>query len=546
MATVAGPILPQYNRYSAEPSPTRRRLLFAAKLLLAAGYGIAVVLLPQTIMYTLAIPIGVMLLLTLWLLPDRKTFPLGVLKLLYLPLLCLMILWPVYLAIAVPGLPWLTPTRMLLFVVIFFLLYSISTSSALRHHLVTVARSSRAMWLGFCTWQVMMIVTLPLSDQTMFSIRRWFDIQTEQTSVFFLGCLLFTRRKWVTRTCVALVVCAVIASLDGMYELRLGYPPWAPHIPSFMRVDEAIMANVLGAQSRSGDGLYRVHGQFPNSLIYAEYLALCMPFVLHWMVTGRSIVLRLAMMVAWPVIFYAILISQSRLGLVGTIIGTLVYMGLWTWRRWKSERSGLLDASLMFGFPMIAALLIMVMLSSTAISTRVLGGGAQAASDNSRKTQRQMAVPRIIRNPIGYGLGRNGHVLGFRNQMGFTTVDNDYITTVLDLGVVGIVALFGGLYMGGAYTGVRLFLDAPDRESELAGPIASSLIAFIVIKWVLSQENNHGLVFLLLAMMLALKARDLKLVPADGSYPVPDRVGQPALPVHTPAPVLPVPTLPAR
>lgn len=540
MATVEGPVLPQYRREPVERSRLRQGVSFAAKLLLAAGYGMLVVLLPQTVMYALAIPIGVMLLLTLWLLPDRATFPLGVLEGLYTPLLVLTVIWPVYIAIAVPGLPWLTPTRMLLFVVIFFLLYSVSTSGALRHHLMVVARSSKLMWLGFCGWQIMMVVTLPISNLPMYSLKKWFDIQTGQTAYFFLGCLLFTRRGWATRTCGLLVVLAVICSLDGFLELHLGYPPWANHIPSFMRVDEAMMANVLGAQSRSADGLYRVHGPFSNSLIYAEYLALCMPFVVHWIVTARSTVLRLAMIVAWCIILYAILLSQSRLGLVGTIIAHLVYLSLWGWRRWKADPSGLLGPSLVFGSPAIVAVSVVIILSSATLSNRILGGGPQAASDAARRTQREMAIPKVLHNPIGYGLGRSGATLNFVSISGFITVDNNYITTVLDVGVIGLVSLFG-LYFSGAYNGVRMFLTTRDREIELAGPLGVMLLAFCVIKWVLSSENNHGLVFLMLGMMMALKARDLNLVPTDGTFPVPPRRdGLGALPAPAATPALPV------
>ena len=512
------PVMPLYTRGPDAPSRWRRAAVIVARIVAAAAYGFAAVALPPNLLPVLIAPVALCLLLALWLMPDRGTFPLGIIERAYPVLLITMIIWPVYIAVVLPGLPWLTPTRMALFAVSFFFLYSVATSGMLRHHLAVVARSSPALWIAFVVWEVSMFVSLPFSHAIGTSLKILLDNQLRLIEIFFLGCLVFSRRGAPTRTLGWLIVLAMICAVDGFIEMRLEYPPWAKHIPSFMRVDDATMANVLGSQARSADGLYRVRGPFPLSLVFAEYLAMCIPFIIHWIVTGRTLMLRVAMAVAWLMVMGAILVTHSRLGLVGALFAHVAYLPLWAFRRWRADRSALLGPFVLFGAPFAALALIGVILSSPPLRSHVFGGGAQAASNAARAEQRAMAVPKVLHNPIGHGLGQSGTVLGFTNQGGYMTVDNHFITSLLDIGVVGTAAFYG-MFAIAAWLGARLYLSTADREVELAGPLAIMFLVFILIKSVLSQENNHSLVLLLLGMQVALWARGRKLVDADDVFP---------------------------
>ena len=129
-----------------------------------------------------------------------------------------------------------------------------------------------------------------------------------------------------------------------------------------------------------------------------------------------------------------------------------------------------------------------------------------------------MAVPKVLHNPIGYGLGQSGQTLGFTNQGGTSTVDNHLMTSLLEIGVIGPSA-FTACSSIAAWLGARMYLTTTEREIELGGPLAIMFLVFFVIKTVLSQENNHSLVLLMLGMMLALSARAKRLVDADHLFP---------------------------
>ena len=516
------PVLPLYTRGPVAPSAARRSVVLLAQLAAAVAYGVAVVMLPPTMWFVLILPVVVCLLFALWLMPDRGVFPLAAIERSYGVLLFLMIVWPSYLAVVLPGLPWLTPTRVALFAVTVFFLYSVSTSALLRHHLTTVARSSRLLWTAFLLWQASFFYTLPLSHAFVSSAKMVIDNQLRFTEVFFLGMLLFARRGQATRTIAIVLILAVVCAIDGFVELRVGYPPWANHIPSFMRIDDAMLANILGTQARTADGLYRVRGPAPNSLIFAEFLALCTPFILHWLLTGRTLLLKVTMAVTWVFVLAAILITHSRLGLVGTIVTIGVYVPLWAYRQWRANPTSIAGPATLIGAPLLALAMLGVVFSSHTLSQRILGGGAQAASNEARAEQRRLAVPKILANPVGHGLGQSGYTLGYANQAGMVSVDNHYISMLLDLGVLGALGFYG-MFLVAAWLGVRLYLTTADRETELAGPLAAMFLVFVVVKSVLSEENNHSLVLLLLGMLLALSARERKLTDADNPFPLADQ-----------------------
>ena len=511
-------IMPQYTRGPAEPSLTRRIAVLLVQLAVAAAYGFAAVALPPTMLFVLIVPVVLCLLAALWLMPDRGVFPLGGIERGYGVLLCLMIIWPSYIAVVLPGLPWLTPTRLALFVVTALFLYSLATSGVLRRHVSRVARASPPLWTLFMLWQASMVVSLPFSKNMGPTIKALIDNQLRYTEVFFLACLLFARRGAANRTIVWIIALAVLCGLEGFVELRVGYPPWANHIPSFMRIDDATLANILGTQARSADGVYRVRGPFPLSLVFAEFLALCLPFILHWLFTGRTLLVRAAMAVAFVLVFIAILTTQSRLGLIGTIVAMAVYVPLWAIRQWRANQTSIIGPSILIGAPLVGLALLGVVFSSHTLSQRVLGGGAQAASNEARVEQRRIAIPKIAANPIGHGLGQSGDVLGYVNQAGVMSVDNHYLTTLLDLGVVGAIGFYG-MFLVGGWVGARLYLTTSDRETELAGPLAAMCCVFVVVKSVLSEENNHSLVVLLLGMLVTLLARERKLFDPDNLFP---------------------------
>jgi hypothetical protein len=71
--------------------------------------------------------------------------------------------------------------------------------------------------------------------------------------------------------------------------------------------------------------------------------------------------------------------------------------------------------------------------------------------------------------------------------------------------VIGFIAYYG-MFVVGIIKGGRALLDAREDapEHHYLAPLLISLSNFLVIKSIFSQDSNHPLVFMMLAMVLAL------------------------------------------
>jgi O-antigen ligase len=122
-------------------------------------------------------------------------------------------------------------------------------------------------------------------------------------------------------------------------------------------------------------------------------------------------------------------------------------------------------------------------------------------------------LPLIAKNPLGYGAGQSGDVLGFKTGS-FQTIDNYYLSIALEYGVVGFVLYYGLLLMM-MYLSARAVMYTPrnaDPEQDFIVPIAISLAVFFVIKLVFSQQDNHPLIYMMMGMLMALFFRTRRAV----------------------------------
>ncbi len=128
----------------------------------------------------------------------------------------------------------------------------------------------------------------------------------------------------------------------------------------------------------------------------------------------------------------------------------------------------------------------------------VLGGGSAAASTNGRWVQWAAARPLIIENPItGHGFVTGGYDIG-------SSIDSYVISLLVETGIPGLV-FFAGIVCLPIWYGVRAYLTDLSEKGALAGALACSFIAFTFYRLVLSQRENHLLIFCLLGIVVFLK-----------------------------------------
>jgi len=147
-----------------------------------------------------------------------------------------------------------------------------------------------------------------------------------------------------------------------------------------------------------------------------------------------------------------------------------------------------------------------VIFASHRLHALVFGSEAYASSNDARSAQWAMGLPKILHNPLGYGAGSAGYVLGFTSQAGQLTIDSQFLKTTLEFGVVGAVATYL-MFLWAGWLGVRLSVRREDGEFGLAGAAGLMLLTDVVIKSVLAEDYNNSLSYLGVALILALLAR---------------------------------------
>jgi hypothetical protein len=504
---VAEPLpLPLY-RHRAHRRGGRRQLwwMWAGLILLAFLYGVLFTFLPPAFLTMLLVPIFILMAIAIWALPSTNKAPTTLLAFLYYAFFISLIVWPNYLAITLPGLPWITLLRATGFPLAIVFLFCLSRGSEFRTELRASLGASPWVWKLMALFVAIQLLTIPLSSTPFSSFSKFIIAQVNWTAIFFISCYFFLAPGRVFRWTFVLLAIALYTIVLGTWEWRIGRVPWVGHIPSFLAINDDSVARILTATYRQG-GVYRTQSTFTTSLSFAEYLALTTPFVIHLAVEGRRWITRAAATVFVPVIFFGIYITNSRLGALGFFLSFLLYIAIWGVRRWRSDRKSIVGPAVTLGYPAIFTSFILASLVNLRLYRMVWGGGQYEYSTDGRRQQLEMAIPIIMHNPIGHGIGQAAEVLGFVTPGGMLTIDNYYLSIALDYGVLGFIAYYGMFIAAIAYGGLTL-LRSRSYETSFLLPAIIALSNFVVIKSVLSQEANHPLAFMLLGLTVALVYR---------------------------------------
>jgi len=251
--------------------------------------------------------------------------------------------------------------------------------------------------------------------------------------------------------------------------------------------------------------VYRVRSTYQDGLGLGEFMSLAMPFVLCFALGPFSRKIRIAAMVTVPFLIGLVFLANARSGVVGLMVDFGLYGFYWGFMRWRRHKDSLIGPALMLSYPALAGLVVLSSLFVDAIRIRLFGGGATQSSNDARKVQWAMGVPKVLSHPFGHGIGRAGEALGYYSPGGLLTIDTYYLSVLLDYGIIGFVVYYG-LILYSSYATGRLALtnDSDDHDTQFLAAASISLAAFFVIKSVYSQPNNHALFFMVMGMAPAL------------------------------------------
>ena len=468
------------------------------------------ILAPARIM-PFTIPIALLGGLVVWCLPHGAYAPSRALEPLYFAFFAALILWPNYLAIALSSLPWVTMLRLFVVPLILVMLICISVSPEFRRKLREVLATDKPMVRLMLALVALQTFSLVLSIDRDTSMNRYLIAQMNWTAIFFASVIVFARRGFAEHWARMLIAMLTVLCVVGIWEANIQSVPWAGHVPPIFKVDDEAVIRILSGAARAATKIHRVAATATTPLGFAEILGLAVPFAIHLAIQRYHIVVRLWAAAFIPISVYVIILTDSRLGLVAALGSVIIYLLIWGFIRWRSNPTGLIGPALVLTYPLLFVAFVAATFFVGRLRAQIWGDGSQAASDNARMDQWAMAIPKVLRNPLGYGIGNGGRALGYTNQVGISTIDSYYISILLEIGVFGFIVYYG-LMLRAAWIGAVTVVNYQnDQEIRMLTPISVALVNFIVVKTVLSQEANHPFIFMMLGATLALTYRARKL-----------------------------------
>jgi hypothetical protein len=509
------PLIAGYHR-SLAPG-----VMVAGALILAAAcfvYGFYFSVMAPARIMPFTVPLALLGGLVVWALPAGSYAPTRALEPIYFAFFAALIVWPNYLAVALPGLPWMTMLRLTVVPLILVFLVCLSVSPTFRTKLADVMSGEPYLWRMFVILVAIQTATLAMSNNLPKSINLYIIAQMNWTMIFLVGVVVFTRRGFTQHWATMLIVMLTGLCFLGLWENQLKHVPWAGHIPTIFKIEDEAVLRVLAGGMRSATKIYRVQATATTPLGLAEILGLATPFALHFMLDRYNLALRILGAFYIPLSVHLILLTDSRLGLIATLGSLMVYLLIWAFIQWRQRKTSLIGPTVVLTYPLIAIATLAATLFVGRLRNEIWGDGSQNASNESRRIQWDMAIPKILKNPIGHGTGKGGDTLGFANAAGVGTIDSYYITIFLELGVLGFIVYYG-IMLRGAWVAANVAIRSPlERELRLLIPFSVALVNYVIVKSVLSQDANHPLVFMMLGAVVALtyRARQQEAAQAAG------------------------------
>ncbi len=509
-------ILPQYNSLHHRTWWKFASIAFVALALFLTMYTGFLVAIGGTLAFRfVGFPILVMAGVSLWLLPDvDKADNAPFFKLLAIYMF-LMVAWPSYVAIAIPGLPWVTPPRLVLGVLLIGMLTHFPQIAEARSKVVDLLGHDPLAFRLYGLFLLMQVVVLPLAPSPVdaFSYEMMQGVLDSSAMVAAAWC--FTDVKRIPRLMRILIIAGILSMLVTILENWMQRPPWFGYIPSFMKVDPTLLETYLSPQARIGDGRYRVRSTFGIVLYYSQYLGMILPPLIYemWKAKGWKRLLVIALI---PLILQTVWFINARTASIALLCTLFGFAGLVMVRqlffrpRGDSLKSGIMVALVLLAMAGLAGAIA----SSHRLKMYTIGGSQHAGSNAVRDLQWEGAWRAVRKNPIGAGLGTPLPEVGAMSSKGLVIVDSYYINLLVGVGPLGFIG-FMGCMARIAWLGIVTFLRSKSELEEWGGVLAISMFNYILSAYVISFADNNYLLLTLAVAILALHRHQQQRIAAE-------------------------------
>jgi O-antigen ligase len=493
--------------FKGAPSIARRTLVILAWGLTAIVAGSLVGFIATTLppMATAGY-IGVFALVLLWVAPDLPVVSEIWLKRLFFAALVVFLCVPMYYAVVVSSLPWISARRLVTFALVTACAIAFATSSDARRRVADLTKANRLVAACVFGFPIAAFLSIFTSIGPLQSFSSVVSMLIELYIPFLTALYVIRTEDDVGSVLTIILFCALFNSAIGVMDFVLHKSVMVSLLPKSLRASLAannlsfgwLISNVQVTRN----GIVRVSSVFNTALNFAEFEAMVAPIALVFFMHARrvrDVVLGIVTLVACLV---GIFVSGSRGGFVSVIVALGLLSILWVIRSAdpRSLKSAVAAVSAAAGI----ALVIFAVLFVGQVHKRVLGGGADQSSTDSRNIEWQLAKPQILANPVtGHGFGHAGVIIGYYPSGDAPSVDSTVLSTLAETGVLGLVSFFG-IFLASIKGGFKHYVTYLSWGGAMMGGLAASLTGYTTYRLVLTVNENGLFAYVLVACVMVL------------------------------------------
>ncbi|MDH3691078.1 MAG: O-antigen ligase family protein [Gammaproteobacteria bacterium] len=411
-------------------------------------------------------------------------------------LIAITLLWPAYIVLVWLSGPGINPQRLMIPVAIMVWSFHLLAIPAYRGQLVSIVGANRDIFLMIAAFFILGIFSGFLSpfDKGQ-AVRGSLNQIMLIPMLMVLVLTYFNKPASIHKLLILFVGIALVVQILGAVE-------WVRQevlFREFVDPSSEFAENVLEGKIRLDK--HRVTSVFDNPLSYAQFLVFMAPLIMFY---RRKRVHPIWRSLAWfqlGVIPISVWSTGSRTGIVLILLSYFWGFVLWLRRCRMSKGLRTLAVSTLIASAGFAAAIVFLRLGTEGL----LGGNESLeASTAARVYQLALGIPAIAESPIyGFGVHQGTNFLG-----GLTSIDNYYLTTVLEKGVVGL-----GLLLGVQIAVIwRLHRSSKYRSSGgLASLTELLMVAFVTLylfEFTLSVVEVFSVTYIVLACFLLLNRID--------------------------------------
>jgi len=409
------------------------------------------------------------------------------------------VMWPPYVAVTLPFMPFITPARVLLMLLLIGWIFIVATANSIHERILERLGRARTLWISILVIIIFRALATPYSMDPDIAAKSLLDQCMSLFLPLIVAVSLIESERDIDLIGRVLLAAGVLIGLTVVYEAITRHNIFVEHLAKLVRYRAHWLDMILTPSVRD-DGRFRTQGPFTVPLSLAEFFTLVIPFLFYFFDKAKNPAVRLGLVLIAALFEFGIISTDSRTAMVTSVClygAYAAFRGMIFLRAHpKAELKPLMTLFVAF-VALCVPLVLIVMLDR-------LGLGQTLAAHGTRGAQLALGIPKILKQPIiGYGSGIAGYALGYRADGVHLTIDNYYLSVVLDAGLPALFAQFvlQAWLLWVSLSGALRSRDVPRARVYLT--FFLFFVSFTLLRTTLSQADNLSLSYIMMGVFAA-------------------------------------------